>query len=440
MRQRTLQLLLLAAVSSSAATGQINCNPGSPSANKLVCEFPISTGVLTNATALGGNSSNQSSASSALQTATTINIGIATQLSQLPLASASAGTVEVYKAGVPETYSNLGPILVDRAEVIGKGKVFIGFTASQYVFTNIDGISLNSLKFSYSQTAYAPGSTTPISTTYTSENTSTSFRMDQLVAVGTIGLSSRVDMSVIVPIERVSLGASTFGSMSYVQSAGSSTAIGPLPNNSIYSRGTASGVGDINFNAKGVLWSGERATFSSGLTVRTPTGDDQNLLGSGAWGFNLYAVYAYLAKVSPHFKVGYQWNTTTELDNPTDKFGQNQSLPGGVQYDAGADWAMVKKLTVAADILGSQYLNTPIYVPTTSAAINTAPSPTSPATPTSLPSSEIQNSSYSISNVSAGFKLNPAWNLVLSGNVLIQLNNNGLRSRPTPLVGISYKF
>jgi len=441
MRQRILQMLLLAAVSSSAATGQINCNPGSPSASKLVCEFPFSTGVLTNATALGSNSSNQSSASGALQTATTINIGIATQLSQLPLASASAGAVEVYKAGVPETYNNLGPILVDRAQVIGKGKVFIGFTASQYVFTNIDGISLNSLKFSYSQTAYAPpGTTTPISTTYTSENTSTSFRMDQIVAVGTVGVSSRVDMSVIVPIERVSLGASTSGSVSYIQSAGSSTAIGPLPNQSIYSTGSASGMGDINFNAKGVLWSGERATLSSGLTVRTPTGDDQNLLGSGAWGFNLYAVYGYLAKVSPHFKIGYQWNTTTELDNPTDKFGQDQSLPGGVQYDAGADWAMVRKLTVAADILGSQYLNTPVYVPTMSAAINTATSPTSPTTPTTLPSSEILNSSYTISNLSTGVKWSPGKQIVISANVLSQLNNNGLRSRPTPLLGISCKF
>jgi hypothetical protein len=50
------------------------------------------------------------------------------------------------------------------------------------------------------------------------------------------------------------------------------------------------------------------------------------------------------------------------------------------------------------------------------------------------------NSSYTINNLSAGLKINPVRELVFSGNVLFQLNNVGLRSRPTPLIGISYKF
>jgi hypothetical protein len=441
MKRPILHLLLLAALPGSSAMGQvISCTSG-PAVGKLVCEFPFSTGVLANASALGSSSSSASGAASAQTVATTINIGIATQLSQLPLASASAGTIEVYKAGVPETFNNLGPILTDRAQVIGKGKVFIGFTGSQYVFTKIDGIPLSSLTFSYSQNAYSQGSNpTLISTTYTSENTALSFRMNQLVGVATVGLSNRVDVSVIIPIERVSLGASTSNSKSYVQNAGSTTAIGPSSNPSIYAAGTASGIGDINFNVKGVLWNGERDTVSSGFTLRTPTGDDLNFLGSGAWGFNLYALYSHLAKVSPHAKVGYQWNTTTELNNPTLSFGKNQSLPGGMQYDVGADWAAAKHMTVAADILGSQYLNTPIYVPTKSAPINVATSATTPATSQDLPSSTIENSSYNVSDLSAGVKINPLRDLVLSANVLIQLNDNGLHARPTPLLGISCKF
>jgi hypothetical protein len=45
-----------------------------------------------------------------------------------------------------------------------------------------------------------------------------------------------------------------------------------------------------------------------------------------------------------------------------------------------------------------------------------------------------------LNNFSAGLKIALFRNLVVSGNMLVQLNNNGLRSRPTPLVGISYKF
>ena len=422
MKRPTFQLLLLAALSTSAAMGQttpqINCSTGS-TARKLVCEFPFSTGGLAAGT-------------TATETATAINTGIATQVSQLPLASASAGTVEVFKGGVYETFNNLGPILTDRAQVVGKGKVFIGFTGSQYVFTNIDGISLGNLPFAYTQVGYSP-SGNPISTQYTSETTSLAFRMDQFVGVATVGLSKRIDVTVIVPVERVSLGATSSNSVSYIQNAGSPTAVGPISNPSIYTAGSASGVGDITFNGKTVLQSGERATFSAGFTVRTPTGDDRNLLGSGSWGFDPYVIYSYLARVSPHAKFGYQWNTKSELNNPTDTLGENRSLPGGMNYDIGADWAAARRLTLAGDLLGNQYLNTPVYlrsqasVPTTTGTIQ-------------LPSSTIGNSSYTINDLSAGLKINAFQELVLSGNVLFQLNNNGLRSRPTPLVGISYKF
>jgi hypothetical protein len=42
--------------------------------------------------------------------------------------------------------------------------------------------------------------------------------------------------------------------------------------------------------------------------------------------------------------------------------------------------------------------------------------------------------------LSIGLKTKPWKNLVLYGNVLIQVNNVGLRSNPAPMVGISYTF
>ncbi|HUB00637.1 MAG TPA: transporter [Terracidiphilus sp.] len=431
MKPRTLYLLLLAALSSYGAMGQINCASGSAS-RKLVCEFPFATGVLSNANALGGQNS---AASNAVKLATTLNVAIATQASQLPLATASAGVVLVYRNGVPETFNNLGPILTDRAQTIGARRMFFGVTASQFVFTDIDGSSLSNLPFAYSQVAYAPGSTSQVvSTTYTTETTSLSFRADQLVAVATLGLTKRIDYTVIVPIERVSLGATTSHSQSYVVSASTNQAFGPVNNPQTYTAGTASGVGDITVNVKAEIWGGERGAFSTGMNLRAPTGDELNFLGSGAWGFNPYLVYSYLAKVSPHAKVGYEWNSDSDLNNPTLTAHGNQALPGGMQYDIGADWAMQRHWTFAADLQGNQYLNTPRLVPGAIVNISTASSTFSLATSTS------GTSSYSINNVSTGVKWNPAGNLVISANLLTQINNNGLRSRPTPLVGISYKF
>lgn len=104
-----------------------------------------------------------------------------------------------------------------------------------------------------------------------------------------------------------------------------------------------------------------------------------------------------------------------------------------MQYDIGGDFALHRRLTLAADLLGNQYVNTPVETSTTT--------PLTTATQTiNLPTSVSGNSTYSVNNLSAGLKLNPVGNLVIAGNALFQLNNNGLRSRVTPLIGISYKF
>jgi hypothetical protein len=430
MKRRTLQLLLFASLSSAGAMGQINCASGTAS-QKLVCEFPFATGLFRNDSALGVGNGTSGATLSAQQLASSINIGIATQVSQLPLATASAGTVEVYKAGVPETFNNLGPILTDRAQTVGRHRFFLGFTASQFVFTDIDGTSLNNLPFSYAATALNPTTGAVLSTTYTTEATKLQFKIDQFIAVGTFGFSKRVDVSVVVPTEYVSLGATTYNSQSYIVNGNNALVFGPYSNPQTDTSGTASGIGDITVNTKGELWTGEHATVSAAMNVRIPSGDDLNYLGSGAWGINPYIVYSYLGKVSPHAKIGYQWNTSTELNNPTFSAGGNLSLPGGMQYDVGADWAMAKHLTIAGDLLGNQFLNTPRLI-STKTTITGLPAP--------LATSISGNSTYSLNNASAGFKVNPFRDLVLSANVLFQLSDNGLRSRPTPLVGISYKF
>lgn len=432
MTRRTLQLLLLTAVSFTGAMGQINCAPSSPTSQKLVCQIPFSTGVFT-------NNSAAAAANSATKDATAYNTAIATQVSQLPLASASAGTVVLYKAGVPETYDNLGPILSDRAQTIGRHRLFLGFTASQFVFTDIDGIHLSNVPFTYEATATDPTTGAILSNTFTSESTNIHFKVNQYTGVATFGITNRLDVSVVVPYERVSIGAATYNTQAYILNANNDIVFGPYSIPSTYSPGTAHGIGDVTFNGKYELWTGEHATVSAGMNFRTPTGDDQNYLGSGAWGFNPYFVFSYLWKIAPHAKIGYQWNTATELNNPTLSAGGNQALPGGFQYDAGADWAALRHLTIAADLLGSQYVNSVKLVsqPTSLPVPATNPPTTSTI---SLPSIVTETSTYSINDFSIGLKWNPFRNMIFTGNVLFQLNNDGLRSRPTPLVGVSYKF
>ena len=82
----------------------------------------------------------------------------------------------------------------------------------------------------------------------------------------------------------------------------------------------------------------------------------------GPYGFDPYAVFSYQhGRFSPHARLGYQFNTTTELLPPLSGSGGNGSLPGGFQYDAGVDFVLFRKVptTVAGDMLGYYVVNSP---------------------------------------------------------------------------------
>ena len=79
--------------------------------------------------------------------------------------------------------------------------------------------------------------------------------------------------------------------------------------------GRASGIGDLTLRVKG-----QAASWGSGnglalaLDVRMPTGDEEDLLGSGAWGVRPFVATSFgLGVVSPHVNLGYQWNGSSLL-------------------------------------------------------------------------------------------------------------------------------
>ena len=439
MNGRILLSLLLWLAFAVNAMGQVNCS----ASTKLVCQVPFATG-----TTVGGGTVSPA----VVDAAAGFNAPIGAQLSQLPLASSSSGFVTLLgPGGVPTNLKDLGPILTDGAQTLGANKLFVGFSFQQYNFNNINGIPLRNVPFTYPATV---GS----STYWVQNGEHISFKYDQYVTVFTVGLTQTTDVSVIVPINRVSIGAGNVGSQyQYVFTPNdSSTAnyITTLTSNAKFVPGIASGVGDLLFNIKHVLWktSSERAVLSGGFLLRAPTGDALNYLGSGAWGFDPYAIFSYQARISPHVRLGYQWNTNSVLMNPTGIPGQNQNLPGGLQFNVGADWIASKQVTIVTDILGNQFLNSPTLVKSVVADprsgyqnIPTASFPdptnsTSMITVGSLPTVVRVNSSYTVGYFSVGAKWSPWKELLLYANVLFQMNNTGLKSSPVPMVGISYKF
>ncbi len=409
MLKRALLALLVSGCFGGYAWAQSYCitHP-----TKLACELPVATH------APGTN-------------LTFFNPLFGTQLSQLPFPSASSGFVLSFdKAlGIPTfTAGSLGPVLSGRAETVGHHKLFLAFSYQQFNFDTLDGLDLKHL--SLEETFPVPH--TSNQTIYQTQVARIDAKINQYVATATYGITDHIDVSVALPFERVSLSSGVNGKEDIV--TGTTVTESTL---SQYVPGASSGFGDLTVNVKATPFTAESIKLAVGSEFRFPTGDELNYLGSGAYGVKPYFIASRQIKnITPHVNFGYQWNGFSNLNPNLSSAGPGARLrlPDSVVYAVGLDAGFTKRFTVAADFLG-QYFSS---APRISAGTTPVPQPGGGTInfPTVLPSID----SYSVNNVGIGAKVNPIGKLVISGNVLIKVNEGGLRAKYIPLVGVSYSF
>lgn len=432
MKARNLAIFISLVCGSTAYSfAQVNCLVS----NKLVCEVPT-TATTVAAAAIGAQNAQSNATIQSLSAA--VNSSIGTQLTQLPVPSASVGTVSLQASGNPfgVPFDNLGPILTDRPDTVGKHRLFVGFSYQHFNFNAINGINLDALPVGYSISQPSQADPSDTQTIFGSEVGDVTFYLDQYVGVLTYGLTRTTDVTVVVPANNVTLNVTTSNFQTYLYDSKSGQySDESQPNKSIPTSGSASGIGDVTVRVKQMLMGqeGRRPAVSVDGDLRFPSGDALNYLGSGAWGFNLSGLFEYRWKVSPHAKIGYQWNSDSQLVNIFQS--PNTQLPGGVQYALGADYRVTRQLTLAADVLGSQFVNSKVLQPE---ALTLTPAPPSGIAPTTLPSVIAQTNTYTTANFSVGAKWHPTRHFLFYGNVLIPINNVGLRSDPVPLAGMAF--
>jgi Putative MetA-pathway of phenol degradation len=341
-----------------------------------------------------------------------------TELSQLPIAK-PAGLVLKFEHGVlSSTSESMGPFFSERAETIGQNRIFLGATFQYFVFSSIDGNGLGSIPIIL--TAAGASASTPV---YTVTNNRFDIKVAQYTIVAAYGLTNKIDVSVAVPLERVVMSVGVNGT-EYEQGFNPASFTEYVP-------GSSSGLGDLTFGGKGTILDTEKITMAAGLDVRLPTGDELNFLGSGTVGFRPYLALSKRGRVSPHLNVGVQRNGESIL-NP-DSLGNKQQLPTDFFYAAGVDAGLTKRVTLVADLLGHYYFNAPrLLAPRSYANLVPGLGPQMSVFPT--------KESYTETDFSLGAKGLVFHHLVFTGNVLIKLDNGGLRAKATPLVGLSYSF
>jgi len=474
MFRPSLLVLFFVVLISIPADAQSLCPTGTISV-KLICMIPQVYGpnglVLENtkAQALGVANSFQNGLPQALSP---LNTSIARQTALLPLASPSSGITFSWDAAskiFTASTDSFGPILGERADTIGRYRVSVGFAYEYFNFDSSDGVSLKKLPAVFTQSdTFAQAANNgngalcsvppPDSVNNMNEcgfirdiittNTKVDLKLHQFTTFVTFGLTNRIDVSMAIPIENVRMGIisdATIQDISQTKTFQFSNFSDHL--RSIFGQSrNASGIGDITFRVKGIAWKGEKSALALGVDARVPTGDALNFLGAGAAGFTPFLVWSYHARISPHAFVGYEVNGSSVIAGDITT-GKKEKLPGELTYSAGADVWITKWLSAAFDLVGEQVFQAQrlsetqivrpaqcVLDPNNLCAALVAESP--PSDPNLVPTT----GSYNVTNASIGARIKPFGHFVVTGNVLINLNNGGLRAKPVPLVGVSYTF
>jgi len=393
-------VLVLVGIVGIAASMQAQCPGYNPRSNtNLACEIATAS---------------RSTAQDAT-TLSSISATLATQLSQLPIAAAASSPgITIGASGLPTVSTEgLGTILTQRGGTIGKHKLVVSFNFQRFVFQTIDGISLKSLPVVVN---YNP----TVNNVFLQDRSEISFRVDQFTALATFGLTSRVDVSVIVPFSRIDLATATYATLHTITGGVSNSAVyDPL-----YLPGSATGIGDVRVNVKAnVLGTEGKTSMAVGGEVRFPSGDAVNYLGSGAYGIKPYLVVSRRGRLTPSVNIGYQWNGSSVLN-----FGEN--LPASFLYSGGADFRVSKRLTLTGEFLGQYVINAPrlaltnITIPAVGARASV----------------KSYIGSYNMDNAAVGFKANPFGGLIISASAMFKLDDAGLRAKIVPLFGVAYRF
>ncbi len=366
------------------------------------------------------------------------DVALATQLASLPLPSPASGFTYRFDPSTGtfvRTSQSFGPILTDRAETIGRGRFSFGYNFQYFSFDKLEGMNLATVPsiFRHDDFEQGGGRADVVSTTNAIDAS-----VGQWTGALTYGVSDHFDISVAVPVVRTSL---------HVLSAATIQRVGTGPAHNIHffrdpdatdelgsertfeAGGTASGLGDVIVRGKGEIFRRGSQGFTGGIDLRLPTGDERNLLGSGAWGVRPFFAYSGASgRVSPHVNVAYLWNGSSVLaGNPAT--GEKGDVPDQFQYAIGADLGVNDRFSITGDWISRLSIDSPRVKLVSETISGTYGSVT-------LQDIAFERSSFWASSAAVGCKMNAKGRLLVDFNLRFTVTDNGLTDRVTPLIGL----
>jgi len=268
--------------------------------------------------------------------------------------STSSGITFDLSQGIPvATEESLGPLLSERATSLGKGKLNVGFAFSRVNFDSFEGTDLGNLALDFLHDDCCTGD--PITgpgpdgilggfeKDIVRVHINLELNQDIYGFYANYGLSDNLDVGVVVPVVSVEARANAMAEVLELYIPGSNIhTFAGAPDEAVSTTGGSdTGLGDIILRAKYTFASSPGLPSMAVLgQITTPTGDEDNLLGSGEAKFKgIFIASKTFNRITPHVNFAYEVTT-------------GDSVQDNLTYAFGADARVTQTFTLAADILG----------------------------------------------------------------------------------------
>jgi hypothetical protein len=341
------------------------------------------------------------------------------EVATAPLGSPSGGFVFAYDEAVGayiRRSDTFGPQFVERALTTGRFTASFGLNVLNATYDTISGTSLDNIRVA---TFAGPS---PI---VTSSTLDLRVRSQTATFFSSLGLTDSLDVAIAVPVVRVDLDGVL------IQEEGAiGTAILPAA-------ASSTGLGDIGLVGKYRIWSSANSQngVAALVTLRAPTGDEDNLRGVNAWRTLVSATASVgLGELMVHAMGGYEfWDRSVQLPNtlPNNTI-ESWFLADQVQYGAGFEFEAHPAVTVTAEVLGSRLRGggrlDPRSIPAGAPALGIESLQLLVSGPNSL---------HTVA-VIPGMRWNIGNTALLSLSAKVSLVGTGLRDRFTPVVGFNW--
>ena len=392
-----------------------------------------------------GHAAHFGSQPGAQATLTQLNRGIAAQLATFPVGSSSGGFSYTFDPALgvfSRSTDSFGPLFAERANTAGKGKFSFGVNAMYTTFDSFEGENLRdgdiTLFLTHSDLNRDGGH---LDFFFEGDVIQANLFLDIKATTTNLfanyGVTDRLDVGLALPYLHIEMDARIHEHINKLSTGDEPFVFHIFQNgtddNDIIDSDEADGFGDLVLRAKYRFTKGtEGGGMAAGVDLRLPTANEIELLGSGATQAKLYFIASGSGKrFSPHFNFGY---TLSRGGSPV-----TGELPDEINYTAGFDAALHRRVTFTADIIGRTLKDFDRVVKVEEEREFTHGFG-GPIETTTITDYVQQRDNLNMLLGSVGLKLNPFGRLLLSGNVLISQGKRGLQDHFTPVVSIDYTF